>query len=66
MHVQLHERTVADAAETVHLAGFDHEDVTRARLELASIDHPQPAALLNELHLVVRMTMRTGPAPGRP
>src|SRR5438067_1968564 len=64
MHVHLHEWTVADAAEAVHLTGFDHEDVARARLELASVDDPPSAALLNELHLVVRMTMRTGTGTG--
>src|SRR5262249_6272608 len=47
-------------AEAVHLAGLDHEDVTGARLELAPVDDPPPASLLNELHLVVWVAMWSG------
>src|SRR5262249_30754359 len=58
MHVELHERAIADAAEAVHFARLDHEDVAGARLELAPLDDPSAAALLDELHFVVGMTMR--------
>src|SRR3982751_5479440 len=64
VHVQLHERAVADALEAVDLAGFDHEDIACARFELSPVDHPASAALLDELHLVVRMTMRPRPGAG--
>src|SRR5690606_28511589 len=64
--IQLDERAVADAAEAVDLARLDHEDVAGAGLELLSFDVVQPASLLNELHLVVRMAVRPRAAAGEP
>src|SRR5262245_31599336 len=65
MHVQLDERRVADAAEAVDLAGLDHEDVAGAGLELFAVHHPQTTTLPDELHFVVRMTMRSRTAAGK-
>src|SRR5215510_3550724 len=65
VHVELHERRVADAAEAVNLAGLDHEDVAGAGLELLAVHRPQAAPLPDELHLIVRMTMRSGTTTGQ-
>jgi hypothetical protein len=45
MDVELHERRVADAAEAVHLAGLDDQDVAGAHLEGAAVDDPAATAL---------------------
>src|SRR5690349_14270240 len=62
--VELHERTVADGREAVHLARLDHQDLAGARFERFAVDDPAAAALLHELNLVVRMTVRTGTGAG--
>ena len=58
MHIELHQRTLADAPEAVNLAGLDDEDVTGAGLELLAVHDPQTATLADELHFVVGMPMR--------
>src|SRR5215207_6519039 len=63
MHVDLNQRFVADAVERVYFAGLDHQHVAAAGLELLSIDRPGSAPRSDELDLVVRMPMRTGPLP---
>ena len=62
MDVELYERLVADRGEGVHLAGFDHEHVAGTGLERLPLDRPAPTARLDELDLVVRMTVRPGPS----
>jgi hypothetical protein len=42
MHVHLNQRVVTDAAETVNFARLDDQDISRARLELLTIDDPGP------------------------
>src|SRR5206468_1911092 len=64
VHVELHQRRVADVLEAMDLAGLDHEDVAGARLELLAIDDPQSATFLDELDLVVGMSMRSGAGAG--
>src|SRR5215471_16982252 len=64
MDVELHQRFIADRGEAVHLAGFDHEHVSGTRLEGLALDRPTAAASLNELDLVVRMSVRPGAATG--
>jgi len=66
MDVELHERLIANGGEAVHFAGFDHEHVTRGRLECLTLDRPPAAARLNELDLVIRMPVRPGAAAGLP
>ena len=58
MDVDLDERRVTNAVETVYLSGLDDKDVTCAGFELLSIDGPEPAAFSDELHFIVRMSMR--------
>jgi hypothetical protein len=65
VHVQLNQRLIPDALEAVDLAGLDHQDVSRARLELLSIHHIAAPALSQELDLVVRVAMRTGTPAGQ-
>jgi len=62
MHVELHQWLVADRGESVHLARLYHEHVPGTRLEGLPLDRPAAAASLNELDLVVRMTVRPGPS----
>jgi hypothetical protein len=64
VHVYLHERCVADDGEAVHLAGFDDQDLAGAGLELLSFDDIPCASRVDELDLVIRMAVRTGPAAG--
>jgi len=64
MNIQLNERFFTDALEAVNLTGLDDEDVASPRLEFFSIDCPATASRLDELDLVIRMAMRTGPASG--
>ena len=64
MDVELDERLVADALEAVHLAGLDDEDVAGAGLELLAVHRPASATRLDELDLVIRMAVRTGPLAG--
>ena len=64
MDVELDERLIADRAEAVHFAGLDHENVTGARLECLSFHSPASTPGLNELDLVVRMTVRPWTSAG--
>ena len=64
MHVELHERLIADHRETVHLARFDDENVAGAGFKLLAVDDVAAAPRLNELDLVVRMSVWTRPTPG--
>src|SRR5262245_53984000 len=64
VHVDLHQRLVADGREAVDLAGLDDDDVAGAPLELAAVHHPSAPARPNELHFVVGMAMRAWPAAG--
>ena len=64
MDVELHQWLIADRGEAVHLARFDDEHVARARLERLTRHRPTAAAGLNELDLIVRMSVRAGAAPG--
>jgi hypothetical protein len=63
MYIELDQRPVTDAAEAVDLPGFDHEDVAGTSLELLSVDGPETAPFPHELDFVVRMAMRSWPAP---
>ena len=58
MHIDLHERSVADGREAVHLAGLDDEDVTRSGFELHTIDDPDAATITDELDFIVGMDVR--------
>lgn len=58
MHVELHERRIADDLEGVHLARLDDENVAGAGLEFDALYYIMAASLANELNLVVGMTMR--------
>jgi hypothetical protein len=64
VHVYLDQRLVSDALKAVDLAGLDHQDVSRARLELLPIHDVATATFSQELDLVVGMTMGAGPAAG--
>ena len=59
MHIDLHERSVADAFEAMHFTGLDDQDITSNGFELFTIDVIQAAALSNELDLIIWMTVRT-------
>ena len=63
MHVDLHERPVADALEAVHFACLDDKDVAGTGFEFLSVHVIQPASFPNELDFIVRMTVRTRAAP---
>jgi hypothetical protein len=41
VHIELDQRTVADAREAVDLTSLDHEDVAGARLELLAVHDPE-------------------------
>lgn len=60
MHVDQHERSIANRSEPVHLTRLDDEDVAGAGLELLAIHHPDAPSLLDELHLVVGMEVWPG------
>jgi len=60
--VYLDQRLVSDALKTVDLSGLDHQDVSRARLELLAIHDIASPALSHELDLVVWMAMGIRPA----
>jgi hypothetical protein len=62
--INLDEWPVANAAESMDLAGLDDQNVARAGLEFLPVDGPETPAFPDELHLIVRMTMRPG-APAR-
>src|SRR6478736_4750218 len=62
VNVELHERLIDDRGEGVYLARLDHEHVAGARLEDLPRHRPAAAARLDELELVVRMTVRPGPS----
>src|SRR5689334_5754674 len=64
MHVELHQRLIADRGEGVHLARLDHEHDAGTRVERLPLNRPASAASLDELDLVVRMTVRSGPSAG--
>lgn len=57
MYVELYQWFVADALKAVNFSGLDHQNVTRTRVELLSLHGPAPAARLDELNFVVRMSM---------
>ena len=62
MDVQLDERLWPEAPEAMDLAGLDHEDLTRSGFKLMSIDDPEATPGLDELYLVIRVTVRPGAA----
>src|SRR5690606_7643782 len=62
--IQLHQRLVADAAEAVDLSRLDHQNVPGAGFEFHPVHRPEPAAPSHELHFIVGVAMRPGPAPG--
>jgi hypothetical protein len=64
VHIHLDERSVANAAKTVHFTCFDHEDVAGASLELLAIHIPQASAFPDELDFVIRVTMWSWAAAG--
>ncbi len=64
MHVELDQRLLADAAKAMDLTGLDDEDVTRAGLELFSVDNPESATLTYELYFIVGVAMRARATPG--
>src|SRR5262245_22079223 len=57
--VELNERHLAGVLEAENLAGLDHQNVSGGGFELQSVHDPRPAALLNELNLVVWMAVRS-------
>jgi hypothetical protein len=65
MDIELDQRPVTDAAETVDLTGLDDQDVTRSGFEFLSVHGPETAAFSHELDLVVRMTMGPGTTTGK-
>jgi len=64
MNIELDQGGITDAREAMDLACLDHEDVSRPGLELLAVHRISPAALADELDLVIRMSMRTGSAAG--
>ena len=58
MHVDLRQGRFG-TAERVNLSGLDDEHIARAGLELLAVDGPDATPLLDELHFVVGMTMRS-------
>ncbi len=62
MHIDLNQGFIANAAEAVDFSGLDHEDVARAGLELLPVHGPETAPLSYELHFIVGVTVRSGPA----
>jgi hypothetical protein len=64
MYVDLDERRVTDAVKAVDLSGLYDENITCAGFELLAVDGPETAAFSDELHLVVRMTMRARTTAG--
>lgn len=64
MDIELHQRLITDRDEAMHLTCFDHEHVAGSCLERLTLDRPTAAAGLNELDFIVRMPMRSRPAPG--
>jgi hypothetical protein len=65
VHIDLHERLVADALELVNLACLDHEDVPRPSLELLTVHHIPSGSGSDELNFVIRMAVRPGPPTGK-
>jgi hypothetical protein len=61
VNVDLDQRRVTDCFETVDFASLDDEYVSRAAFEGLAADSPDAAAFSNELDLVIRMAMWTGP-----
>jgi hypothetical protein len=64
MHVELHQRLLADAAKPMNFSCLDDEDIARAGLELHSVHDPETASLPYKLDLIVRVAVRAG-APSR-
>ena len=64
MHVDLHQRRVAQHLEAVNFACLDDEDISGAAFEGLAVDCPHSAAFADELDLVIGMTMRTRPGAG--
>src|SRR5207248_11714147 len=65
VHVELHERRVADAAKAVDFTRLDDQDVAGSGLELLAVDRPQSSAFSDELDFVVRVTMRARAVAGK-
>jgi hypothetical protein len=63
MYIELDEGRLANAAETVDLAGLDDEDIACSGFEFLSVDGPETAAFPHELDFIVGMTMGPGTTP---
>jgi hypothetical protein len=57
MDIDLDQRPVTDRAETMDLAGLDHEDIPRGDLEFLAVNNIGAAAFPHELHFIVGMPM---------
>jgi hypothetical protein len=65
MDINLDQRCIADAAETMNLPGLDDKDVTGAGFEFLPVDVPEAPAFPDELDFIVGMTMGSRAAPGK-
>jgi hypothetical protein len=65
MHIDLDERCVTNTAEAMDLPRLDDKYVTGAGFEFLAVDRPETPAFSDELDFIVRMTMRSGAAPGQ-
>lgn len=57
--INLDQRRIADRLETVNLASFNDEDVSRAALKVSPVDCPDPSPFTDELNLIIWMAMWT-------
>jgi hypothetical protein len=64
VHIELHERSIANAPETVDLARLDDQNVARTRFEFLAVHRPETASFPHELDFIVRMAMRTRTTAG--
>jgi len=63
VHVDLHQRLLADALEAVNLSCLDDQNISRTGFELLPVDYVVAAAFSQELDLVIGMAMRAGTPP---
>jgi len=65
VHVDLHQRGVADAPKAMDLPCLDHEDVTGPGLELLAVHRPEALSLHHELDFIVGMPVGPGTPAGK-
>jgi hypothetical protein len=65
MHVYLDQGLIPDAGEAVDFPGLDHQDITRAGLELLPADHVAAATPAEKLHFIIGMPVGAGSPAGQ-